>query len=93
MNELIFSLQMLVCNVEDAPLLPEEEPKPAPTRKPEKVDKKFVWKHGGKTSLTYSNCMLTFLTKLAWGLPDIATPNVCKLDSKYCNVCISYKLI
>eukprot|EP00057_Strongylocentrotus_purpuratus_P031225 XP_783965.3 PREDICTED: transcription initiation factor TFIID subunit 7 [Strongylocentrotus purpuratus] len=38
--------QMLVCNVEDAPILPDDEVKPGPTKKPEKVDKKFVWKHG-----------------------------------------------
>ena len=37
-----------------------------------------------------------FLTtrKLARGLPDmIATINVCKLDSKYCNVFASYRLM
>ena len=36
-----------------------------------------------------------FLTtcKLAQGLPDIATANVCKLDSKYCNAFIIYRLM
>ncbi|XP_071490214.1 transcription initiation factor TFIID subunit 7-like [Diadema antillarum] len=38
--------KMLVCNVEDAPLLPEEEVKQNPVKKPEKVDKKFILKHG-----------------------------------------------
>ncbi|XP_041457430.1 transcription initiation factor TFIID subunit 7-like [Lytechinus variegatus] len=38
--------QMLVCNVEDAPILPDEEAKQGLTKKPEKVDKKFIWKHG-----------------------------------------------
>ena len=46
----------------------------------------------------YSNFMHTLLTKgcswqpksLPGGLPDIATANVCKLDSKYCSAFIIY---
>ena len=37
------------------------------------------------------SCLTT--RKLARGLPDIATSNTCNLDSKYCTVFVSYRLM